>query len=37
MWTDEKADSAFPRYLEFMKKVYKTDKMEIEVIEGIKQ
>lgn len=37
MWVDEKADVAFPRYLEFMKKVYKTDKVEIEVIDGIKQ
>ena len=32
MWTDEKADAAFPRYLEFMKEIYKTDKIEIEVI-----
>lgn len=32
MWLDEGADAAFPDYLEFMKKVYKTDKIEIEVI-----
>lgn len=31
-WLDEKADTAFPLYLEFMKKVYKTDKIEIEII-----
>lgn len=37
MWTDEKADAAFPKYIEFMKKVYKTDKVEVEIIEGIKQ
>ena len=34
MWTDEKADVAFPRYLEFMKQVYKTDKIEIEIIKN---
>lgn len=32
MWLDEKADDAFPVYLDYMKKVYKTDKMEIEVL-----
>ena len=32
MWIDEGADSAFPDYLEFMKKVFKTDHVEIEVI-----
>lgn len=32
MWLDEGADAAFPDYLEFMRKVYKTDKIEIEVI-----
>lgn len=32
MWLDEGADIAFPDYLEFMRKVYKTDKIEIEVI-----
>lgn len=37
MWTDEKADVAFPRYLEFMKKVYKTDRIEIEIIKNIHQ
>lgn len=31
-WLDNGADGAFPLYLEFMKKVYKTDKVEIEVI-----
>lgn len=31
-WVDEGADAAFPLYLEFMSKVYKTDKLEIEVI-----
>ena len=34
MWTDEKADKAFPRYLKFMKHVYKTDKIEIEIIKN---
>lgn len=33
MWLDEGADTAFPDYLEFMRKVYKTDKVEIEVIQ----
>ena len=37
MWTDEKADEAFPRYLEFMKEVYKTDKIEIEIVKNIHQ
>ena len=32
LWHDEEADKQFPKYLEFMKKVYKTDKVEIEVI-----
>lgn len=32
IWRDEKADGLFPRYLEFMRKVYKTDKVEIEEI-----
>lgn len=32
MWLDEEADNQFPRYLEFMKKVYKTDKVEIQII-----
>lgn len=31
-WLDDNADAAFPLYLEFMKNVYKTDKLEIEVI-----
>lgn len=31
-WIDEGADAAFPLYLEFMRKVYMTDKVEIEVI-----
>ena len=31
-WIDEGADTAFPLYLEFMMKVYKTDKTEIEII-----
>lgn len=32
VWYDEGADKEFPRYLEFMRKVFKTDKVEIEVI-----
>lgn len=32
MWLDDGADTAFPLYLEFMRKVYKTDKVEIEII-----
>ena len=31
-WLDDRADTVFPLYLEFMKKVYKTDKIEIEII-----
>ena len=31
-WLDEGADAVFPLYLEFMKKVYMTDKIEIEII-----
>ncbi|MBR5781894.1 MAG: FAD-binding protein [Bacteroidales bacterium] len=31
-WIDEGADVAFPRYLDFMNKIYKTDKVEIEII-----
>lgn len=31
-WLDEGADAAFPQYLEFMRKVYKTDKIEIQII-----
>jgi len=31
-WVDDGADAAFPLYVEFMKKVYKTDKVEIEII-----
>lgn len=31
-WLDEGADKVFPLYLEFMRKVYKTDEIEIEVI-----
>ena len=31
LWLDEGADAAFPVYLEYMRKVYRTDKMEIEV------
>lgn len=31
-WLDDYADDVFPLYLEFMKKVYKTDKIEIEII-----
>ena len=34
MWIDEKADEAFPKYLKFMKHVYKTDKIEIEIIKN---
>lgn len=32
IWKDEKADAAFPRYLEFMDKVYRTQDLEIEVV-----
>ena len=32
MWKDENADKVFPRYLEFMNKVFRTDKVEIEII-----
>ena len=32
MWLDSEADNQFPRYLEFMEKVYKTDRIEIQVI-----
>jgi hypothetical protein len=31
VWKDEKADKYFNEYLEFMKEVYKTDKVEIEI------
>lgn len=32
MWLDDDADAQFSNYLEFMRKVYKTDKVEIEII-----
>lgn len=32
MWLDENADEAFPYYLKFMKKIYKTESLEIQVI-----
>lgn len=32
IWKDNGADDIFPFYLDFMKKVYKTDKVEIEII-----
>ena len=32
IWKDEEADNVFPLYLEFMAKIYKTDKIEIEII-----
>lgn len=32
IWKDNGADNMFPLYLDFMKKVYKTDQVEIEVI-----
>lgn len=32
IWKDEEADKVFPLYLEFMAKIYKTDKVEIEII-----
>ena len=32
IWRDEKADELFPRYLEFMSRVYKTDSVEIQEI-----
>lgn len=31
-WHNEGADAAFPLYLDFMRKVYKTDKIEIQII-----
>jgi len=33
VWRDAGADKVFPLYLEFMKNVYKTDKIEIEIIQ----
>ena len=32
IWKDEEADKVFPLYLDFMAKIYKTDKIEIEII-----
>jgi len=32
IWRDEKADIVFDEYLQFMREVYKTDKVEIEII-----
>lgn len=32
IWRDENADDIFPKYLEFMKKVYRTQMLEIEII-----
>lgn len=32
IWKDDNADDVFPLYLEFMRKIYKTDKIEIEII-----
>lgn len=32
IWKDSLADEVFPLYLEFMEKIYRTDKVEIEVI-----
>ena len=32
MWLDDGADEAFPIYLKFMRKVYKTNKLEIQII-----
>lgn len=32
MWLDDGADAQFPNYLQFMQKVYKTDKVENEII-----
>lgn len=31
-WLDEGADAAFPLYLEFMRRVYRTDRIEIEIL-----
>lgn len=31
-WLDENADQVFPSYLEFMRKVYKTESIEIEIL-----
>lgn len=31
-WLDDGADHEFPRYLDFMRQVYKTDRIEIEII-----
>lgn len=33
IWKDDAADVLFPRYLDFMKNIYWTDKVEIEVLE----
>lgn len=32
IWNDDMADNVFDRYIEFMNKVYRTDKIEIEII-----
>lgn len=32
MWKDDEADSYFDEYLEFMREIYKTDKIEIEIV-----
>lgn len=34
IWRDEKADDCFPRYLEFMSRVYQTDSLEIQEIKN---
>ena len=34
MWIDEGADKAFPDYIKFMREVFKTDKIEIEIIKN---
>lgn len=32
-WKDDKADLLFPRYLDFMDRIYRTDRVEIEILE----
>lgn len=34
VWRDNDADKYFPQYVQFMRNVYKTDKLEIEIFDG---
>lgn len=34
IWRDEKADELFPCYMQFMSRIYKTDRLEIEIKKG---